>query len=322
MSTHESEHRAPIRDAWVLEPIMGKAIPVALGETLRIIQLQGEQCVDFNAFNIDDYKEHLSVPESRRQGFRLRQGDVLFSNPPRYRPMFEIVTMSEACVTDTLDARCHAAIYEEDFGFVDHPNCQDTLAESIAEYGLTPDDVHDSFNLWMTVNWNLAGDWWAGSNTAPKGDAVELLACFDTLCVPATCGSGDVSVVSNFSFKPIGVEVLEATEQSLSRVAELEDKYLRRARKTAQDFKVKSIRSERKLSPDPSYKPSFSHWPVEYHDVPFELDQATATKLGALDSEGGTHADLQNLVKRAFMMWYVTHYRKWRDRPRGSGPTD
>jgi uncharacterized protein YcgI (DUF1989 family) len=33
----------------VLQPISGKAVPVYAGEVLRIIQVEGEQCVDFNA---------------------------------------------------------------------------------------------------------------------------------------------------------------------------------------------------------------------------------------------------------------------------------
>ena len=41
----------------VLQPISGKAVPVYAGEVLRIIQVEGEQCVDFNAFNLHDYKE-------------------------------------------------------------------------------------------------------------------------------------------------------------------------------------------------------------------------------------------------------------------------
>src|SRR2546430_14243806 len=44
-----------------LQPISGKAIPLYQGEVLRIIQVGGEQCVDFNCFNLHDYKERMSV---------------------------------------------------------------------------------------------------------------------------------------------------------------------------------------------------------------------------------------------------------------------
>ena len=89
-----------------LEPVSGRALPVYAGETLRIIQVEGEQCVDFNAFNLHDYKEYMSVGHSRRQGLHLKAGDALISNPPRRNAMMLITAMPETCVADTLGARC------------------------------------------------------------------------------------------------------------------------------------------------------------------------------------------------------------------------
>ena len=45
------------REDFVLEPIEGRALPVLKGEVLRIEQIRGGQCVDFNAYNLHDYKE-------------------------------------------------------------------------------------------------------------------------------------------------------------------------------------------------------------------------------------------------------------------------
>ena len=38
----------------VLEPGTGKAIELLAGQILRIEQMEGGQCVDFNAFNLHD----------------------------------------------------------------------------------------------------------------------------------------------------------------------------------------------------------------------------------------------------------------------------
>ena len=51
-----------------MPPVTGKAVPVLKGEILRITQVAGGQCVDFNCFNLHDYKEHMSVGHTRRQG--------------------------------------------------------------------------------------------------------------------------------------------------------------------------------------------------------------------------------------------------------------
>jgi Domain of unknown function (DUF1989) len=49
----------PKRLELTLQPVTGKAVPVMRGEVLRIEQLVGGTCVDFNAFNLHDYKEFL-----------------------------------------------------------------------------------------------------------------------------------------------------------------------------------------------------------------------------------------------------------------------
>ena len=44
------------RQEIVLEPVSGKALPVHKGEILRISQIEGGQCGDFNCFNLDDQR--------------------------------------------------------------------------------------------------------------------------------------------------------------------------------------------------------------------------------------------------------------------------
>src|SRR3989338_9812836 len=223
----------------VLEPISGKAVPVHAGEVLRIIQVGGEQCVDFNAFNLHDYKEKMDVGATRSTtGFRPRKAAIIFSNPPRFRPMLCILEMPPSCQTDILGRTCHATLYEMRFGFELHTNCQDTMAESISEYGLTPDDVHDSFNMWMNTEWDSTGKWWIVRNTGRAGDYVDLVSFFDTLAVPIVCGSGDTGITSNYAFKPLQIQVFEKSAETDNLVKFYEKKYGHLQRKL-QDFKVK-----------------------------------------------------------------------------------
>ena len=77
----------------VFQPVEGRALPMKTGELMRITQIGNGQCVDFNCFNLHDYKEHLSVGFTRMHSFRPRKGDFLWSNPPRNNPMMAIVEM-------------------------------------------------------------------------------------------------------------------------------------------------------------------------------------------------------------------------------------
>ncbi len=70
----------------ILEPGTGKAIELLAGQILRIEQVEGGQCVDFNAFNLQDYKEFMHCGRTRTvHGFNPTEGMFLWSQPPRER---------------------------------------------------------------------------------------------------------------------------------------------------------------------------------------------------------------------------------------------
>ena len=91
----------PLKTEVLLQPVSGKALPVLRGEVIRIIQEEGGQCVDFNAFNLHDYKEYLGASNTRsRNAFRVKKGDIIWSVSSRDRPMFVILEIAETCRTD------------------------------------------------------------------------------------------------------------------------------------------------------------------------------------------------------------------------------
>jgi uncharacterized protein YcgI (DUF1989 family) len=300
-----------------LHPISGKAVPLYKGETMRLIQVEGEQCVDFNCFNLHDYKERMSVGHMRLQGFRVRQGHIAVSAPPRYRPMLAITHMKETCVTDLLGARCDATAGEREYGIVPRTNCQDTFAEAIREYGLTPDDVHDSFNMWMHTIWGES--FRILRNIGPQGDYVDLLALMDVLAVPITCGSGDLGQVSNFGFKPIRVQVFERSEESDAVVKQYLDRcagYVNQRKR--EDLRVNEIRAERELRPVPGYQPRFRAYPIERTDIEVKLSRPQIQQLRELFGRN-VRTD-EDAVRAAFMLWYQANRMKphW-VRPDGPG---
>lgn len=242
-----------------LQPVTGKALPVLRGEVIAIEQVEGGQCADFNAFNLHDYKEQMSCGFTRGiQGFNPRKGELVWTNAPRGRPIFVILEMPDTCDLDIAGHRCSKPRFEIGWGFPDHTNCQDTLAEAIREYGMTPDDVHDSFNLWMSSALDEEGRKQFKWNPAQKGDRVAFLAMFDTLAVPNICGSSDLTGLSNFTFAPLRIEVFEPSQSSMSVVDEVERKWGRlRGQKGLEDFEVKEISAARELRRNPDYKPNY-----------------------------------------------------------------
>jgi len=295
----------PLKTDLVLQPVSGKALPVLRGEVLRIIQEEGGQCVDFNAFNLHDYKEYLGVSNTRsRNAFRVKKGDIIWTVSSRDRPMFLILEIPETCRTDLLGGRCRASLFDRR-GYGLHTNCQDTLAAAIGEYDLTPDDAHDSLNLWMNTEWDSVGRYFTLRNTGRKADYVDLLATIDTLSVPAICGSGDVGWTSNFSLNPIRVQVFDASDETLARVKEIErDNTGFKGQRTPDEFKVNKIKADRELRRNPSYVLEFVNYPITNKaiQVPLRTEElAKAKQLVAV----GLGKDVAEVIRIGVILWYM-----------------
>jgi hypothetical protein len=222
--------------------------------------------------------------------------------------MMKILHLPRTCATDLLAARCSAVPFEAHYGIDDQPNCQDTLAEAIGEYGLTPDDVHDSLNLWMNTEWDHVGSYTVW-NTGKKGDYVDLLALMDVLAVPVTCGSGNLWVTSNFSYKPIQVQVFEATRQTTAAAErEWKENCSLVTQRTAKDFKNQTIRTLPELTPDSGFEPDFVNFPIEWKEIEVEFSNAQMLEIW---DHRGTYGDTdEEVVRTLFFHWYLENRKK------------
>ena len=290
----------------VMEPGTGKALPVRRGQILRIEQLGNGQCADFNAFNLDDYKEYFHTGRTRHlHGLFPSEGDMLWSAPPRERPMFTIIRDTVG-TNDIQYPRCTGFLYEYQYGFETHTNCHDILAESIREYGLTPDDVHDSFNFWMHTGVDEAGQLYIKRMLAKAGDYVELLAHFDILAVPNVCGA-DIFSTSNFELKPLKLQVFDPSDEERERWLFPEERQYRNQR-TPADFKLREIRSKRELERDESYSPEWSVYPIVQNPVEVTLSEEEYERLERIRADGSFGDSDGDIVRHAFFSWWIEEF--------------
>jgi len=278
----------------MLEPGTGKAIELLAGQILRIEQVEGGQCVDFNAFNLHDYKEFMHCGRTRTvHGFNPTEGAFLWSQPPRERALLYILK-DTVKRNDVLFPRCSAYLYESAYGFHDHTNCHDIQSEAQREYGLTPDDVHDSFNFFMNTEIGADGRATITRQSSRAGDHVDLLALTDVLAVPNVCGA-DVMRTSNFSLKPIRLTVFEATEADLATVPPTP---VLRSQRTPRDFRQPHIKADRELTRDPAYTPAFTNVPIRIEELAVTLIDQEAALFDAArlplygDDDGAALRDL------------------------------
>lgn len=286
-----------------IPPATGKAIPVRRGEVLRITQVEGGQCVDFNAYNVDDYKEFLDCGMNRMRGVDTGEGTIVWTGASRARPMYAILAMAETCDQYYGGHRCNALMYEMEWGLVEHPNCQDSFAEAIREFGLTPDDVHDSYNFWMTTSLDEHGHRIFPWNRGQAGDYCDLLAFFDTLAVPVAC-AGDLASVNAFRPSAVDTTVFSASPETLALVEGVNEALGHFAsQRTPADFAIQEVRATRKLERDPAYEPRFrSLGPTVAVEV--DLGPGDLEICRSLMGRGIYGETMERCLVASFCRWY------------------
>ena len=190
-----------------LEPQTGVGFLLKRGQTLRIIDPRGEQVSDLVAFAQDDPQEWLSSGRSidYANTIYLTTGHILYSN--RSRPM---LTIGEDRVGrhDFLLTPCSPETFRIIYGHEGHhPSCFGNLVQNLAPFGIRPDDIPTTFNVFMNVLVGPTGELTIGPPTSRPGDYTEFHAEMD-LIVGVTACSAELS--NNGTFKPIDVEVYDS----------------------------------------------------------------------------------------------------------------
>jgi uncharacterized protein YcgI (DUF1989 family) len=303
-----NRNRTLLRE-FILQPATGKATPVYRGQILHIEQVRNGQVMDFNAFNLHDYKEHFSSLKTLNMETAWpTAGHRLWTNGPRERPMCTIIA-DTAGTNDVLAGGCSAFIMEYVFGVEYSTNCTDIHGEAIREYGLTPDDVHGSFNGFMRTGLDEKGRLIIKRGTAKKGDYLELISHFDTLAVPVACGASLMSA-SNYELKPLRVVVYEATDEEKARWLEPEGRRYRNQR-VPEEYLNPVIKATRELAPDPKYSPMFRGVPLETRGFQVEFTPEEYSMIEAVRGGGEVTGSDGEIVRSAFFNWVMEYFVRW-----------
>jgi uncharacterized protein YcgI (DUF1989 family) len=186
-----------------LQPQTGTAFEMRKGSVLRVIDVEGEQVSDLIAF-ADGGDEWLSSGRSIDYNSTLSftTGHVLYSN--RSGKMLTILNDTVGR-HDFLFAPCSPEMFQTLYGFdASHPSCFGNLANALAAYGIKPDQIPTTFNIFMNVEQSPAGELKVMPPWSRAGDSIELRAEMD-LIVGLTACSAELS--NNWRFKPIDYEI-------------------------------------------------------------------------------------------------------------------
>ena len=179
-------HLAQKRLKYDIPPRAGKAFRVSKGELIKIIDVQGGQCVDFFAFNVDNIKEYLSAEHTRPSIGRLFPlEDQSFYTQLR-RPIMTLVEDHSPGIHDMLFAACNPSRYRELGHQGWHASCEENLINETRAIGMPEVEVPQPVNLFTNFSLALDGTLSIGAPQAKAGDYVVIRANMDSyVCVSA-----------------------------------------------------------------------------------------------------------------------------------------
>ena len=190
----------------IIPPRSGVSFVLKKGNRLKVTDIQGEQVSDLVCYNLHDTAEYISSGRTidYAETIFLTSGHSFYSN--RSNIMFEMI---EDTVKrhDFLLTPCSADTFRIIYGH-EHPHrgCFGNLCEALKGYGIAPDAIPVTFNIFMHVT--IESETGKVSVLPPRSkanDFVVIEAKMDLL-VGLTACSAEMS--NNYAFKPIGFEII------------------------------------------------------------------------------------------------------------------
>jgi uncharacterized protein len=156
------------------------------GETLRLVDLEGQQAVDFLCFDAADPTDRYSATNTVKVAgnIYIGQGTVLYSD--RGAALFTVI--ADSCGRhDTIYGCCSEANNFLRYGVRGTPSCYANFGEILAQFGLDERSIVGNVNFFMSVPVLPDGSAGVASDVSPPGSHVELRAERDVLAVLSNC---------------------------------------------------------------------------------------------------------------------------------------
>src|SRR5262245_64017282 len=170
----------------ILEARGRTAFTVEAGETVRIVDVEGQQVADLVCFLKADPAEKLSVHNTAliQKTIYITTGHVLFSD--RCRPLMRLV--ADTCGRhDLIAGSCSEGTNRYRYGVPDTPNCRSNFEAALRPFGIPLKEIPYSFNIFMNVPVQADGHMAIVEPVSKPGDHVDLRAEVDLIVAISNC---------------------------------------------------------------------------------------------------------------------------------------
>jgi urea carboxylase-associated protein 1 len=183
---------------------------VRKGQTIRIVDSEGQQAVDTIFYRAGDFAERYSAQDTLRvQGAAyVGIGTKLISNEGNVM----LIMVGDTCGRhDTSAGACSCESNTVRFG---HDTkylhaCRDNFVLEVTKHGMGKRDIVPNMNFFMNVPIQPSGQMTIVDGLSKPGDYVELVAEMDVLCVISNCPQIN-NPCNGFNPTPIRVLIWDA----------------------------------------------------------------------------------------------------------------
>ncbi len=190
-----------------------KSYTVKAGQYIQIMDVQGQQCSDFQAFSIDKLKngvESMLDPTVTRS--------LMLSSYPapgvhdkfynqNSEPYVEVIR-DTVCRHDTFGLACNAKYYD-DRGYPGHISCTENFNKTLDDHGIKARKNWVAVNFFFNTQVLECHTLDADVSWSRAGDFILLRAVTDLVCVSSACPD-DTSPANNWNPTDIHIRVYDA----------------------------------------------------------------------------------------------------------------
>ncbi|MDG2474484.1 MAG: DUF1989 domain-containing protein [Paracoccaceae bacterium] len=208
----------PLADPLVdlnIQPGNAKTFNVKAGEYIQILDVQGRECSDFQAFSsraLDKGLEREIDPTTTRSLMgSLYPTPGIFSKywTSDHEALVEII--QDTCGRhDTFGLACTARYYE-DLGYPGHINCSDNMNIDLANFNIKPRGGWPAINFFFNTMLDDTNALGLDDPWSRPGDYVMLKALTDLVCISTACPC-DVDAANGWNPTDIQVRTYGAKE--------------------------------------------------------------------------------------------------------------
>jgi uncharacterized protein len=197
------------RWALIMEPKGRMAFELSKGDTLRIVDIDGQQVADFICFNKNNLADKISHSTTvmLKGNIHLSTGDYIYSVDAW--KMLKITRDTVGC-HDILAGTCCPGLNRVRYGSeAEHqPNCRENLAAIMMPYGVRISEIPYTFNIFMNVPVGPTGSIEVIAPVSKPGDSIDLRAEMDLIVAISNCPQ-ERNICNGFQATRLGLVVYD-----------------------------------------------------------------------------------------------------------------